>query len=673
MICMNRYFLLLLFIIVFLSAARPPAVSANVSGNNSNIVVAVDLGHGERDKLLDYIEGNITWVEWKEITGNITPEILADVDILILGQPRDSLTSDEVEAIRDWYMQGKKILWVAGDSDYGAGATTQSICNQLLEAVGSRLRLEVTSIYDNYHNTGRNYSPLTRVLPDNNTMLDTSMLSVNITKPILMHGPTAVIWVDENGVYHDPVNETFSGLVRIVWSYDTAYVHDNKDPQPYLYDPGVYGSGNHTFVMVAAEVDTYTGSVVIASGETPYGGYVPMYAWNAWGTELDGPQFIKNMFNWFTHLLEILPFYERVANIMDPIGDDTGTGTVTYPTNPVFQPGVFDLTRLMVLEDNDSIYFLVTLKNLGDNPWSGPNGFSVQYVHIYILTTDDSLPKNTSTYGLNVEIWHGWNYAILLTPGWSGSPVPGGQEAVIYDAENNVVAYQSTSEFTVYTEKNSIIAKVSKTVLSDVDNIGKWVVFLAVTGYDGTQPLKVRPFAEKASEWSFGGADPDALNAGVFPYIVDVLATDSLEQYIMLTSYNPDNGTLAKVYGVNLTTMEEVKPPTPTKTVTVTTTSTVTTTQTTTSTTTVTSTVTSTSPTTIYSTITSTKTITEKETETVTSTKTETYSTTKTETTTETSVETKTVYQPQTDWTITVIVAIITLAAGLGVGFLWKR
>lgn len=586
----SRHLILVVLGVLALSLLAPMGtVTVSNPTPMRKMVIAVDLSHGESDLYLDYIMGNITWVEWKVITDAITDEALTGVDVLILGQPTSGLSPDEIIAIQNWLDRGNKILWVAGDSDYGSGPTVQQACNDLLTAINAKLRLELGAVYDDYNNAGAFYRVLTRVDPDNVPELYTEVLAENITKPILMHGPTAVIWVDENGTYHDPVNETFDGLIRIVWSYPTSYIGDNQAPSNLVYDQFDYGkgTGNHTFVMVAAEYHADTKVTIIVSGESPYGDYEPMYSWLYHNVSLDGPQFIKNMIRWFSYLIDLTP--QTIASIDDPTGDDKGPGSVTYPTHEVFQSGVFDIVKFTVAEDPEYLFFEVQLSNLGDNPWNGPNGFSVQYVHIYILTTDDTLPKNYSTFGLNVWIWHGWNYAILLAPGWAGEPVPAGQEAVVYDAENNVLAYQTNTTFNVFVVGNdTIVAQVAKGLFKDVENINDWIVVVAITGYDDYATNKVRGFNTTASDWLFGGADAEALDAGVFPYIVDLLAPSPDDQYSMLSSYDAEDGKLAVIGGIKLGTgelqsvPEGWQPPTPTTTTPTTTSPTTTSTTTTT-------------------------------------------------------------------------------------------
>ena len=40
----------------------------------------------------------------------------------------------------------------------------------------------------------------------------------------------------------------------------------------------------------------------------------------------------------------------QVFEMTDPTGDDNGPGTYVYPTNDVFKPGVFDLTKFRVID-----------------------------------------------------------------------------------------------------------------------------------------------------------------------------------------------------------------------------------------------------------------------------------------------------------------------------------
>ena len=564
---MNTRILVTSIILALLLATIPLLTISNAQAGT--ITIAVDLGHGEKDKYLNYIMGNITQVtidgktysvNWVTIGNNtpITPDLLANVDILLIGQPTTGFTPDEMNAILDWLKKGNKALYVAGDSDYGSGPASISAVNDLLEFIGVKLRLEHAGVYSspNYTYTykGKDYPTCTGayyrmvafVEPDNIPTLFTDILSEGITKPILMHGPTALIFVDETGAYHDPVNETYPGLIRIAW-YHMAYITDNQPPAPYKYDPLLYslGTGNWSFIGYAAEYWDKYNSVITVAGESLYGDYEPAWASSYYGVELDGPRFVTNLVTWWVKIIT----YKRteVFSFTDPEGDDNGIGTLKYPTNPVFKPGVFDLLKFQVFVDDQYVYFRATFKNLGGNPWNGPNGFSLQHLQIYVLTTAN-LPLNKTAPGLNVEINPGWHYLIVAIPGWGDKPWPDGEVSAIYSSTGSLVAKQGDM-FSVYAVPGEAIeVKVNKSLLTDVDNIEKWGFVVAVASYDGMGSYKVRGVvAGDPQEWALGGADSLALAAGVHPLIIDLLAPTANEQYTMLKSYDVSAKKLAVV------------------------------------------------------------------------------------------------------------------------------
>lgn len=265
-------------------------------------VVAVDLAHGENNKRLADLVSEIDFAKWIRIENKITPKALQDADILIIGQPQNMLTEEELEAIVEWFKRGGKIVWIAGDSDYRDqnydGPASQEVCNIILARLGSHLRLETAGVYDDANNIGgRSYRVLGLVKPDIIPGMYTRILSAGISRPILFHGPTAIIWVDENNKPHDPVKEVFPGLVRIVWTAETARIKDNNPPPPLVYDPN--SAKNRKFVLMAAE-ELHNKSLVIVSGETPYGGFEPISSPEYMGVELDGLQLVRNTILWAT-------------------------------------------------------------------------------------------------------------------------------------------------------------------------------------------------------------------------------------------------------------------------------------------------------------------------------------------------------------------------------------
>ena len=304
-----------------------------------------------------------------------------------------------------------------------------------------------------------------------------------------------------------------------------------------------------------------------------------------------------------------------VFEMTDPTGDDNGPGTYVYPTNDVFQPGVFDLTKFQVTYNGTHVVFKVYVANLGDNPWNGPNGFCLQFPHIFVRTSDED--GNTSAFGLNVVIANdsAWHFALLLAPGWEENPVPQGQRAALYYANGTVIVQDG--DFKVYGDpaKNAIIAEVSKKLLPDTEHIANWSYVVVVTSYDGYGPDRIRPFGVDAGEWTVGVGKEfaSAVAVGVIPRIMDLLAPTADDQYRMLQTFKVDletfTGTPAVIEAIGPTT--QVQPSTATTmTTTLTITSTITTTVETIKEKTVTETITTTTKIPLTTTITVRKTIT---------------------------------------------------------------
>jgi glucan 1,4-alpha-glucosidase len=79
----------------------------------------------------------------------------------------------------------------------------------------------------------------------------------------------------------------------------------------------------------------------------------------------------------------VLAFGDRVGGLTDPTGDDNGPGTYVYPTNPVYVPGIFDLTGTGVYTDGDSVRFVSTIAGPITNPFGGDQ-ISHQRINIYL-------------------------------------------------------------------------------------------------------------------------------------------------------------------------------------------------------------------------------------------------------------------------------------------------
>lgn len=115
------------------------------------------------------------------------------------------------------------------------------------------------------------------------------------------------------------------------------------------------------------------------------------------------------------------------GSVEDPVGDDNGPGTYTYPTDS------FDLTGLDVYRDGDLVRFVVATGGEIHNPWGG-SGMSTQRVNIYVR--DGSSTAVTPTLpGTNTFTEGAWTYAIVADGRYADAAFGGG----VYDADHRRV------------------------------------------------------------------------------------------------------------------------------------------------------------------------------------------------------------------------------------------
>jgi alpha-amylase/alpha-mannosidase (GH57 family)/FtsZ-binding cell division protein ZapB len=302
----------------------------------------------------------------------------------------------------------------------------------------------------------------------------------------------------------------------------------------------------------AVEAFVPWGSIMLSQGEQFY---VAAVAYDSSGA-VEYSSRVGSVYQLLVPRAAMIAGAQVVFEATDPEGDDDGAGGYKYPKADVFTPGVFDLTRFRVLDAGSTLIFEVYVRSLGGNPWSGPNGFCLQYPHIYIHTAL-RVPGRTDTFGLNVNLTEdsAWHVALLLAPGWGSDPVPSGERAAIYFADGSVLV-QGGKDFKVYADpaRNAIVAEVVKSVLPDTENVDKWVYTVAVTSYDGYGSMRIRPFGVDPDVWVVGAGakHAKAVLFNVIPRVIDLLAPTAQDQYAQLNSYIAEkNGTFARVRGVS--------------------------------------------------------------------------------------------------------------------------
>jgi len=237
--------------------------------------------------------------------------------MVIFGQPQAPPSPEEVAALVKWLKAAPgRALWVAADSDYPAqgGPQSQEWANMIMEAVGCRLRIDYVSAEDRVSNaSGAGY----RVLAFGNVS-EIPELRYGVDR-VLFHGPGPIAWVDDAGKWHKltPTEKPANTYIIVTTSPKGEIVKNSQVKLPNAYQPGDRGA----ITLMAAELIPVKGgySIVLLSGESPYGAYQPIATWMYYGNVLSGPRFIRNVILWATGYMGELKEYAKLATLLDRV------------------------------------------------------------------------------------------------------------------------------------------------------------------------------------------------------------------------------------------------------------------------------------------------------------------------------------------------------------------
>jgi alpha-amylase/alpha-mannosidase (GH57 family) len=221
-----------------------------------------------------------------------------------------------------------------------------------------------------------------------------------------------------------------------------------------------------------------------------------------------------------------------VLEVQDPVNDDHGPGTYTYPSDAVFSGGNFDITSFQAGFDDDNIVFRFTMRGPVENPWDSPNGLSVQTFDIYIDQNNGQSGEINLLPGRNLALQEGfaWDYAVTVE-GWeSGIFVPGS------GGPDKVAA---SSQFLVLTDagQRRVTIRIPKTILGDSPDEWRYAaVVLGQEGFPSGGVMRVRDVTPVFEQWRFGGAPQEGTN---HTRVIDLVWPVVGDQETWLSDFTP--------------------------------------------------------------------------------------------------------------------------------------
>lgn len=217
-------------------------------------------------------------------------------------------------------------------------------------------------------------------------------------------------------------------------------------------------------------------------------------------------------------------------DITDPLGDDHGPGTYTYPSDAVFTQGSYDIERFTAGTENDELVLAFDMVAPIQNPWGSPRNFSIQTFDVYIDTdpgTDNGERSLIDGRNASVAEGSGWEFGITVE-GW---------EPAIYraGAEGTVEETRPSFDVAVFGDQGRVVVRVPLALLGEGDPAtwGYAGLVLSQEGFPSQGVRRVRDVEANAAQFRLGGAPVDANHTR----IIDVAWAAQGEQEELLSGY----------------------------------------------------------------------------------------------------------------------------------------
>jgi hypothetical protein len=239
------------------------------------------------------------------------------------------------------------------------------------------------------------------------------------------------------------------------------------------------------------------------------------------------------------------------VTLLDPVGDDNGPGTYTYPNDPVYVPGSFDLTKVDIQDAGDNVVFKVSVNAPISNPWGMASGFSVQMVQLYIdtdHTAGSGLTKTMAGMDVSFSGDEGWDKCVVI------SPQPPSRVKDEVASKSGDLAAGLVIPVSTVASGSTLIATVRKADLGiPQPGWGYQVLMQSNEGFPEKDVVLARMVNEYNGQHRFGGGSDFRGD----PQVMDILVppakggTDEIgKQHDALSKYHADEDTAKIIYAV---------------------------------------------------------------------------------------------------------------------------
>jgi carbohydrate-binding DOMON domain-containing protein len=247
------------------------------------------------------------------------------------------------------------------------------------------------------------------------------------------------------------------------------------------------------------------------------------------------------------------------VSFKDPVGDDNGPGTYSYPTDAVYKPGSFDLTSFKMKKAGDKYQLDFGVgATLEDKCWSMQYGFCVQMLFVFVKS-DPATGHTEGLPGLNVQFAPeaGWNKVIIVSPQPANRVKDEAAAKVAKGLLGDVIV-----PIRVKGTGRTISAWIDAKDLpqGDIAAWGYQVIVQSNEGFPAATDLLTRKVNEYEGQHRFGGGNDGDCD----PHAIDILAGDSVgdkseieAQHTMLAYECNADGTSKKMATLTMVHMKK--------------------------------------------------------------------------------------------------------------------
>lgn len=242
---------------------------------------------------------------------------------------------------------------------------------------------------------------------------------------------------------------------------------------------------------------------------------------------------------WLASMLALGSTASEAVVFDDPRGDDKGPGNYIYPTDSVYKPGSFDITKVAITKKGDQAEFAVDVNSSLEDPWGMGVGFSVQMIFIFVKNASGGHTEGLP--GLNVKFAPGseWNKVVILSP-QKKARVAGEAQTKAPKLVADIVVPNTTRG-----NNRTIKGSVPLSELGGDGNPDAWsyqVVMQSNEGFPAAGDLLTRKVNEYEGQHRWGGGNDGDCD----PHTLDLLEGPDARQSEMLAYTCGDNGESVK-------------------------------------------------------------------------------------------------------------------------------